>query len=92
MVKSWYNVVQQLAWPMAPANITSITHLLENCAFLRNYAASGGNFLPTFRDTLLVPSFGVKMGLLGCPEMLVRNYHYSLHNNPEEHSWYLLCG
>jgi len=26
------------------------------------------------------------MGLTGCPETLVRNYHYSLHINPEEHS------
>ena len=23
---------------------------------------------------------------MGCPEMLVRNYHYSLHNNPVGHS------
>ena len=92
MVKSWYNVVQQLAWPMAPANITSITHLLENCALLCNYAAGGGNFLPTFQDTLLVPSSGVKMGPLGSPETSVRNYRYSLLNNPEQHSWYLLRG
>jgi len=65
-VKSWYNGVQQLAWPMAPANITSITHLLEHYTLLGNYAASGGNFLPTFKDTLLVPTSVVKMGLLGC--------------------------
>ena len=26
------------------------------------------------------------MGLIGCPETLVRIYHYSLRNNPEEHS------
>jgi hypothetical protein len=26
------------------------------------------------------------MGLTGCPEMLVRNYYYSLRNNPEKHS------
>jgi hypothetical protein len=26
------------------------------------------------------------MGPTGCPETLVRNYHYSLRNNPEEHS------
>jgi hypothetical protein len=25
------------------------------------------------------------MGTIGCPETLVRNYYYSLHNNPEEH-------
>jgi hypothetical protein len=26
------------------------------------------------------------MGLIGCPEKTVRNYHYSLRNNPEERS------
>jgi len=26
------------------------------------------------------------MEIIGCPETVVRNYHYSLHNNPEEHS------
>jgi hypothetical protein len=28
----------------------------ENCALLCNYAASGGDFLPTFRDKLSVSS------------------------------------
>jgi len=42
----------------------------ENCALLGYYAASGGNFLPTFWDNLSAPSSGVK------------NY-YSLRNNPE---------
>jgi len=32
----------------------------ENCALLGYYAASNGNFLPTFRDNLSVPSSGVK--------------------------------
>jgi len=27
------------------------------------------------------------MGPMGCPEMLVRNYHYSLCNNPEDCSF-----
>ena len=26
------------------------------------------------------------MGTIDCPELLVRNYHYLLCNNPEEHS------
>jgi len=30
------------------------------------------------------------MGLIGYPEMSVRNYHYSLHNIPEERSSKLL--
>jgi hypothetical protein len=29
---------------------------------------------------------------IGCLETLVRNYHYSLRNNPEERSSYLLRG
>jgi hypothetical protein len=32
------------------------------------------------------------MGTIGCPEMSVTNYHYSLLNNPEERSAHLLCG
>jgi hypothetical protein len=28
----------------------------DNCALLNYYATSGGNFLPTFRDNLSVPS------------------------------------
>jgi hypothetical protein len=43
----------------------------ENRALLGYYAASSGNFLPTFRDRC-------------CPETSVRSCHYSLRNNPEE--------
>jgi hypothetical protein len=32
----------------------------------------------------------LKSGPIGCPEMSVRNYHYSLRNNPEECSSHLL--
>jgi hypothetical protein len=32
----------------------SLTLKLENCAFLRYYAACSGNSLPTFRDNLSV--------------------------------------
>jgi len=32
------------------------------------------------------------MGPVCCPETSVRNYHYSLRNNPEERSVYLLIG
>jgi hypothetical protein len=46
----------------------------ENCALLCYNAASGRNFLPTFRNNLSVPSSGVK------------NCHYWLRKNPEEHS------
>ena len=47
--------------------------------------------LPTFRLKLSVPSSRVKVNVTvedgtGCPETSVRNYNYSLSNNPEEHS------
>ena len=32
------------------------------------------------------------MGSVSCPEMSVRNYHYSLRNDPEERSSHLLRG
>jgi len=37
-----------------------VTSLLKNWAFLGNYEASSGDFLPTFRDNLSVPSSGFK--------------------------------
>jgi len=37
-------------------------------------------------------SWPLKMGLIGCPEMSLRNYHYSLHNNPYERWSHLLHG
>jgi hypothetical protein len=57
-------------------------------AVLRYYAASSGNSLPTFRDNLSVPSSGP----IGCPDTSVKNYHYSLHNSPEERSSHILSG
>ena len=74
--------------------------LNKNCAIRGEYAVSSGNFLLKFWDNLSVPSAGVenpldfqplKMGTMGCPETLVRNYHCLLCNNPEEHSSHLLC-
>ena len=52
-----------------------------NCALLSYYAASSGNFLPTFRDNF---SASLKMGPIGCPESSVRNYHYWLCNDLEK--------
>ena len=64
-----------------------------NCALLGYYAASSGNFLPTFRDNLSVPSsWPLKMGSIGCPETSVRKYHYSLRDDTEERSSHLLRG
>jgi len=56
----------------------------ENC-LLSFYAVSSSNFLSTLRDNISVPSWRVKMGLIGlkigpigCPETSARNYRYSL--------------
>jgi len=65
---------------------------------LGHYAASSGNFLPTFRENIFVPSSGFKNPRIpldswsleleptGFYETPVRNYHYSLRNDPEERS------
>jgi hypothetical protein len=56
------------------------------------YAADIGNFLPVFRDNLIlrVNPEDLRMGPIGCPETSVRNYAYSLRNNSEESSSRLL--
>jgi hypothetical protein len=40
----------------------SVSHhkVAENCTLLGYYAASNGNFLPTFCDNLSVPASGLK--------------------------------
>jgi hypothetical protein len=55
----------------------------ENCALLGHYAASSGN---SFLDSRIL-----KMGPIGCTETSVRNYHYSLRNDPEERSYLAGC-
>jgi hypothetical protein len=68
----------------------------EICTLSRYYAEFSGNSFPTFRETLFVPfsavkkskkkpwiSWFLKMGLIRCPDMSVRNYNYTLRNIPE---------
>ena len=43
-----------------------------------------------FRSNLSVPPSRIQKGTIGCPETSVRNYHNSLHNNPEERRSHLL--
>jgi hypothetical protein len=67
----------------------------ENCTVVGSCAVSSGNLLPMIRDKSSVASLGVKnpkvkMGPIGCLEMLERNHHYTLHSNKEEHSSQLL--
>jgi hypothetical protein len=73
----------------------------ENCDLLGYYAVSSGNFLPTFRDNLSVPSSGVnnpkmilsfidpwRLDPIGCTETSAINCRYLLRNSPEERSSY----
>ena len=65
----------------------------ENFTLVGYYATSSCIPLPTFRDNPSVPSSRVKkVGPLRCPETSARNYHYSLHNSPQELSSHLLHG
>jgi hypothetical protein len=55
------------------STITITCYMDQNRALLGYYAASSGNFLPTFRDNISVPSSGdgndpLNMGLIGYPE------------------------
>ena len=41
-------------------NVLKSSNIRENCAVLGHSAASSGNYLPTFRDNVSVPSSGFK--------------------------------
>jgi hypothetical protein len=72
--------------------ISNCHHRDENCALLGYYARCSGNSLTVPQDDLSVIPSSVKtprrmlLGQIGCPKMSVRNYYYTLHTNPEEHS------
>jgi len=66
---------------------------LENCVSLAYYASSG-NYLVMFRSHLQGSFLFLVLedGTDRLSQKSVRNYHYSLHNNPEERSSHLLRG
>jgi len=67
--------------------------LNEVCFLLRYYVAYIGNSLPKFRDKLSSwISLPLKMGQIGCTETSVKNYNYSLCNNPEKCRSHLFRG
>jgi hypothetical protein len=86
------------------SNYTNQTHARprsENCALLGYYAASNGNFSPTFRTTYRSHLQGsrikkkywpLKMWQIVCPKTSIINYQYSSRNNPEEHNSHVLQG
>jgi len=53
-----------------------------NCAFVGYYAACSGNSLRSI-ETIYRP---LETGSIVCPEMPVRNYHYTSRNSPERRS------
>jgi hypothetical protein len=63
---------------------------IEICGLLGYYTASCGNYLPTFRDNVLVPSesWPVRMGPIRCLETSVNDYHTTPCNNPEDHRFH----
>ena len=71
------------------------SYVRDICALLRYYATSSGNYLPTFRDNVSVPSCKgqdldswrmgrLKNGPIRCPETSVKVYHSTLRNTSEE--------
>jgi hypothetical protein len=69
----------------------------ENCPLLGYYAVSSDSFLPTFRDKIGFKNrkyFGFlthEGGKIGCPGRSLRNYHYSMRDNPEQKSSHHVC-
>ena len=79
-------------------NVTCQKYKLQNNLKTALFWVSSGNFLPTFRDNLsaqsprtdnlqqsrIQASWPLKTGPRVCPEILVRNYRYSLRNTPSK--------
>jgi hypothetical protein len=68
----------------------------EICSLLGYYTALSDRSVPTFRDNISVPSswtsWPLKMGLIGCPETSLQNYHPTLRNIPQERRSHLHRG
>ena len=76
-----------------PCEVSGFRREDDSRALLGCYSATSGEFLPTFRDDLLVPSSKGQESKMLTPEdgtgrlsRNVRNYHYWLCNDPEEFS------
>jgi hypothetical protein len=73
-------IVRHMSWP---AKRLSAVATFDNCVLVGCYAASSGNFLPTFRHYLSVPFSRVKNPKRNKLSVLAAN-------NPEERSSHLL--
>ena len=75
--------------PLPPASTllagTKLLRLITVCTLPDINSVLG---FPAF----LLDSWPLRMGLIGCPETSVRNYHYLLCNSIEEHNSHLLRG
>jgi len=87
---NWGGWFHMMFWPRK--NMRSVP-IKAQISYFFFYAAKSSNSLPAIWDNLSVPSSRVKkpnislplkMGPLGCQETLVRNYHSTLLNIPEE--------
>jgi len=89
------SVSVQLHWlphfPIQPLATTLLNYTILLRHFHRQYSSLSKLHIGATGDYLL-DSWTLRMGPTGCASMSVRNYHYSLHNNPEERSSQLLCG
>jgi hypothetical protein len=78
--------------------MTALFRVITHLVLVISYRHLGTTYLSHFQGIKTPESredgtdLPLKMGLTGCPETPVRNYHYSLRNNPEERSSYLLRG
>jgi hypothetical protein len=65
---------------------------MQTCRYCETYWCLGTAFLwvVTQRDVVIWDSRTLSLGPIVCLESSVRNYHYSLSNNPEERSSQLL--
>ena len=96
----WWTLLKPPSYSVRPSVCTHVRTRTQSkdeiSVLLRCYTAYIGNYLSTFRYNLSVSSSWAallsNMGPIGCPETSVRNYHYPLRNNPEDHSAKLLRG
>ena len=79
----WISSIQRHQCAVILKICSSTTINLWSFALLEYYVTCSGNFLPVFRNNLLVPSY---------PETSERNYRYTLCDISKEHSSHALVG
>jgi hypothetical protein len=91
--RKWWTPNNARKWQMGFNSAFKGLTLLADTTLLRLHHPHSSLYkLYTGATGFLLDSWTLRLGLIGCPEMLVRNYHYLLHINPEECSSQLLQG